>query len=331
MARRENQKKKLFALLGIFIKNTDESHGISMSEIIDSLESEGISAERKSVYDDILTLGELGYDIITLPTRPTKYTLVNRPFTLAELKILVDSVEASRFVTREQSREIIAKLREYAGKYHAHELSRQVYVEERIKTENSLSLENIDKIHRAINENSKITFRYFEYTKEKKPIYRHGGKRYVVSPKALILSEENYYLIAYESESEMNKNFRVDKMTDIEVISEKRERIVSDSRFNPAEYSKRSFAMYGGTEELVSLECRERLAGVIIDRFGKEISFFPTDFGFRVAVRVILSPTFFAWVMGFGGDMRVLSPMSVREELLMRLDEVKKTYEEAGE
>ena len=331
MARRENQKKKLLTLIKIFIKNTDESHGISMSEIIESLESEGISAERKSIYDDILTLGELGYDIVTLPTRPTKYTLLNRPFTLAELKILVDSVEASKFVTREQSREIIAKLREYAGKYHAHELSREVYVEERIKTENSLSLENIDKIHRAINENAKIAFRYFEYTKEKKPTYRHGGKRYVVSPEALLISDENYYLVAYESEGGISKNFRVDKMTDIEVLSEKRDKRVIDTRFNPAEYSKRSFGMYGGKEELVSLECRERLAGVIIDRFGKEITFFPTDFGFRVTVRVILSPTFFAWVMGFGGDMRVLSPVSVRRELLLRLDEVKKCYEEATE
>ncbi|MBR4278622.1 MAG: WYL domain-containing protein, partial [Clostridia bacterium] len=153
-----------------------------------------------------------------------------------------------------------------------------------------------------------------------------GGKRYEVSPAALLLSEENYYLVAYDREAGLNKHFRLDKMTEIELLSEKRDREVTDVRFNPAEYSKRSFAMYGGREELVTLECRERLAGVIIDRFGQEQSFFPTEFGFRVSVRVIVSPTFFAWVLGFGTDMRILAPLAVKEELLSRLSDIRECY-----
>ena len=326
MARSENQKKKLFKLLEIFIKETDESHGVSMREIIDLLEAEGISAERKSIYDDILTLGELGFDIITLPEKPPKYTLLTRPFEFAELKMLVDSVESSKYITREQSRQIITKLKGYAGKYHSHELSRQVYVEDRIKTANALSIENIDLLHKAINTNRAITFCYFDYTKEKKKVFRHGGERYSVSPVALLLSDENYYLIAYDEVAGKNKNFRVDKMAKIEISAEKRSEAVTNTRFNPAEYSRKVFGMYGGREELVTLECREHLAGVIIDRFGEDNSFFPTEFGFRVSLRVMLSPNFYAWVLSFGEDMRILGPESVKDEMCERLSRISSYY-----
>jgi len=326
MARSENQKKKLFKLLWLFINETDEAHGISMKEIIEGLEREGIKAERKSIYDDLLTLSELGFDIITLPGKPPKYTLSTRPFELAELKMLVDSVEASKFITREQSREIIGKLKKYAGKYHAHELSRQVYVEDRIKTPNALSIENIDLIHKAINQSSSISFHYFDYTKEKKRVFRHNGKRYVVSPEALVLSDENYYLVAYDGEAKTNKNFRVDKMVDIEITGSPRDSAVTLNRFNSAEYSRKIFGMYGGEDQLVTLECREHLAGVIIDRFGTDSTFFPTDFGFKVSVRVMVSPNFFAWILSFGEDMRILAPDTVRGELADRIFRIRNYY-----
>ena len=328
MARSENQKKKLFRLLEIFINDTDESHGVSMKEIIERLERDGIRAERKSIYDDIMTLSELGFDIITLPEKPPKYTLLSRPFELAELKMLVDSVEASKFITREQSREIIGKLKKYAGKYHSHELSRQVYVEDRVKTPNTLSIENIDLIHKAINASSVIRFHYFDYTREKKRIFRHGGKLYKVSPEALVLSDENYYLVAYDAEAETHKNFRVDKMVDIELTGEPRDAAVTSNRFNSAEYSRKIFGMYGGEEALVTLECREHLAGVIIDRFGTDSSFFSTDFGFKTSVRVMVSPNFFAWVLSFGEDMRILAPKAVRDNLAQRLTRICDYYGE---
>ena len=327
MPRQENQKRKLFSLLKIFINETDESHGLSMSEIIEKLASDGISAERKSIYDDILTLGEIGFSVVTLPERPPKYTLAERPFELAELKMLVDSVESSRFITRARSRELIAKLKAYAGKYHAHELSRQVYVEDRVKTENSASLDTVDLIHRAINRGQRISFFYFDYTKRKRKIYRRDGKRYVASPASLILSDGNYYLVGYDSEASAYKNFRVDKMAEPKLEDEKMDARMVGERFNPAEYSRKIFGMYGGREELVTLECREHLAGVIIDRFGSEPSFFPTDFGFRVSVRVMISPTFYAWLLGFGKDMRLLSPESAVEGLKISLKETLDYYE----
>lgn len=328
MPRSERQKQKLFRLLEIFMADTDEENGLSMREIISRLDSYGISAERKSIYDDILTLGEIGFDITTLPTKPPKYTLINRPFDFAELKMLVDAVETSRFITRDRSRLLIEKLRRFAGKSRSGELRRLVYVEDRVKTENDLSVENIDLIHRAINENRVISFKYFDYTGEKKRVFRHDGKKYYVSPASLLFSDENYYLMAYDPEAGATKNFRVDKMAEICIEDEKRDSAVVGGRFNPAEYSKKVFGMYGGKEELVTIECRERLAGVMIDRFGKDVSFFKTPFGFRMSVRVMLSPNFYGWLLGFGDELRVLSPESVKESFISRLENVMRLYKE---
>ena len=328
MARGANQKEKLFRILELFISETDESHGVSMSEIISALEKYGISAERKSIYDDMAALSSIGFDVITLPTKPPKYTLAERPFELAELKILVDAVESSKFVTAERSRAIISKLRGFAGKYHSGELSRAVYVEDRIKTENDLSVENIDAINKAINANESITFKYFDYTWDKRRVYRHGGKRYAVSPIALVWSDENYYLVAYDEEAQVTKNFRVDKMEEILHTGKARNKEISAMRFNPAEYSNKIFGMYGGREELVTLECREHLAGVVIDRFGTDYTFFKTPFGFRASVRAMISPNFLAWVMNFGEDMKILSPKSVRDELLSTITKIRECYDE---
>ena len=323
MARAEKQKQKLIRLLQIFIRETDESHGIS---IISLLSDYGITAERKSIYDDLMTLTEMGFDIITLPTRPPKYSLGKRPFEIAELKMLTDAAASSRFITAEKSRDLIQKLRGFAGKYHSGELSRQVYVEDRVKTMNDASIENIDKIHAAINAGVKITFKYFDYTSDKRRAFRHGGAAYLVSPMALIRSDDNYYLVGYDSRDEKSKNFRVDKMAELTVSAEAKDEAAC-ARFNPAEYSNKIFGMYGGREELVTLECRERLAGVIIDRFGMQNTFIKTEFGFRVSLRVMLSPNFFAWVLGFGKDMRILAPVAVREELLERLRDTVEVYE----
>ena len=171
-----------------------------------------------------------------------------------------------------------------------------------------------------------ISYKYFEYTADKKRVFRHGGERYKVSPIALVWNDENYYLVACDSRDSVTKNFRVDKMTDVRVEDEARSESAS-AGFNPANYTRKIFGMYGGREELVTLECRESLAGVIIDRFGQEPTFTRTDFGFKVTLRVMISPTFFAWVLGFGKDMRILSPSSVVEEIKKRIDEVKELYE----
>lgn len=326
MARSENQKHKLIRLIEILMRESDDEHGLTMNEIISRLSEYGISAERKSIYDDFITLDELGFSVSKLPARPPKYTLDNRIFEIAELKMLVDAVQSSKFITAKKSREIIEKLSIFAGSYRSRELSRQVYVEDRIKTQNSSTIYTIDSIHTSINEDRKLSFKYFDYNGEKKKIYRHDGRAYITSPCALIWDDEKYYLVAYDDADKIIKNFRVDKMTDATVLTEERTRGEFLDNFNPADYSRKIFGMYGGREELVTIECKDTLAGAVIDRFGPEPVFIKTDFGFKFSVRAMISPQFFAWVLGFGTDMRIIAPQSVKEDLSKTIEKVSEYY-----
>lgn len=327
MPKREKQKQKLFRLLEILMRESDEEHGLSMNEIISRLDEYGISAERKSIYDDFLTLGELGFEVSHTETRPPKYKLDTRIFELAELKMLVDAVQASKFITAGKSREIIEKLELFAGAHRSRELSRHVFVEDRVKTVNPSSIYSIDSIHTAINDSKKLSFKYFDYNGSKEKVYRHGGEPYRVSPCALLWDDEKYYLVAYDEKDAIVKNFRVDKMQDVRMLDEPKTVNSVTESFDPAAYSRKIFGMYGGREELVTLECREKLAGAVIDRFGTTPTFVKTDFGFKLSIRVMVSPTFFAWVLGFGADMRIVSPDSVKNEFLKNLIITMKNYE----
>ena len=327
MAKSENQKQKLFRILEILMRKTDEENGLTINQIISELEYFGIQAERKSIYSDFATLEELGFSVVRLYGNPPTYTLAERIFEMPELKLLVDAIQSSKFITREKSYEMIEKLKLFAGSRSA-ELSRQVYVKDRVTTENAATLYAIDRIHTAIKENLRITFAYFSYNVDKKRYLRHGGKKYNVSPKALIWSNDNYYLVGFDEEAGIIKNFRVDKMYKTQILPEEASINSDIYRLNPADYSKKSFSMYGGEEELVTLEAREELAGVVIDRFGTQSAFIRTDFGFRFSVRVIVSPTFYAWVMGFGGDMRIIEPERTVEGMMAMLRKIEESYEE---
>ena len=326
MAKRENGKQKLIRLIQILIKYTDEDHGLTMAEIIEKLSEYGISAERKSIYDDFAVLDEIGLSVSKTKSKDTRYFIDFCIFELAELKMLVDAVQSSKFITAKKSREIISRLESFTSIHRSKELSRQVYVEDRVKTANPATIYTVDSVHTAINTNSRLKFHYFEYDAEKKKKIRRDGEFYTVSPLSLIWSEENYYLVAYEEAAEKIKHFRIDKMLDVTVTGEKRARSKVTEAFNPSDYSRKVFGMYGGREELVTLECREKLAGVILDRFGAAPTFHKTDFGFKFSLRVMISPTFFAWVMGFGDDIKILAPDSVSKELCDLLNRTKALY-----
>lgn len=326
MAKRENQKQKLMRLLEILMRETDEEHGLSMSEIISRLSEYGISAERKSIYDDFLALEDFGFYVSHTQTRPPKYKLDTKIFELAELKMLVDAVQASKFITARKSREIIEKLGVFAGAHRSRELSRQVYVEDRVKTQSNTSIYSIDAIHAAINNRRKLSFKYFDYNGEKKKVFRHGGGLYITTPCALLWDDEKYYLVAYDEEAGKIKNFRVDKMQDVNVLDEHGAKNEAVEKFDPGAYSKKIFGMYGGVEELVTIECREHLAGPMIDRFGTEPLFTKTDFGFKFSVRVMVSPTFFSWVLGFGEDIRITAPQNVKIRFKENLRKIAENY-----
>lgn len=313
MAKSPNQKLKLLYLMKILLEQTDENHRITMTEIIENLASYNISAERKSLYNDIESLRLYGLDIIGIQEGRTYFYYVgSRRFELAELKLLVDSVQSAKFITAKKSSELIKKLEGLASRYEASKLHRQVFVAGRVKTMNESIYYNVDRIQTAIGENSKITFQYFQWNVEKKMELRHDGAVYKVSPWALSWNDGNYYLIAYDGENGIIKHFRVDKMLHIELNGEKREGKQVFQSFDMAAYARKMFGMYGGKEERVRLECENSFAGVIIDRFGKDVTLNRLDdTHFFVNVEAAVSRQFLSWVIGLGEGVKITGPESV--------------------
>lgn len=328
MAKGVNQKLKIIYLMKILLEKTDEEHSITMQEIKESLEAYGIGAERKSLYSDIESLRQYGMDIIGRQMDRTYYYSVgNRQFELAELKLLVDSVQAAKFITAKKSNELIKKIESMASKYEASKLHRQVYVAERVKTMNESIYYNVDMIHAAIGANSKITFQYFQWNVDKKMELRRGGSLYEVSPWALSWSDENYYLIAFDSLEDKIKHFRVDKMLHIEMEGSKREGKKCFDEFDMAIYTRKMFGMFGGEEQMVKIECENALAGVMIDRFGKDVAIIKKDGEhFAVIVKVAVSRQFLSWVIALGEGAKIVGPESVVEQMKKEVDRLTKQY-----
>ena len=248
------------------------------------------------------------------------YFIAARDFELAELKLLVDAVQSSKFITRKKSDELIHKLEGLASVHQARLLQRQVYVAGRIKTMNESVYYNVDRIHSDIGAGQEISFRYFDYTVEKGRRYRRGGARYVVSPWALTWNDENYYMIAFDAQADIIKHYRVDKMEDIRVLSSVRRGQDVFERFDTALYARRVFGMYGGEVTQVRIRFANRFAGAALDRFGSDVALVPDgDAHFVVTAEVAVSPQFFSWIFGFGGEARILSPQPVVEQMKEQL------------
>ncbi len=328
MAKGTNQKLKLVYLIKILLEQTDEEHSITMQEIMEALAAYDITAERKSIYADLEEIRNLGIDIVGEQRGKTYlYHVAGRQFELAELKLLVDAIQSSKFITARKSRELIKKLESLASVHEAKQLQRQVYVSGRIKTMNESIYYNIDELHNAIGANRKIRFQYFQWNLKKEMELRKGGKFYEISPWALSWDDENYYLIGYDAEEEKIKHFRVDKMLKISCLEEAREGRELFDRFDMGAYSRKSFGMFGGEEEYVKLLCDNSLAGVIIDRFGKDVMMVPMDEGhFRVNVNVAVSEPFFGWLFGLGDKVQILGPDRVAEMMKEMLRKVSGRY-----
>lgn len=272
MAGGSNQKLRLIYLAKIFMEKTDEEHYLTTTQLIDALSAYGISVERKTIYTDMESLRTVGLDIIGQQVgKVYYYHLGGRQFELAELKLLVDSVQSAKFITEKKSNQLIKKLEGLTSKYEAKQLQRQVYVAGRIKAHNESIYYNVDQIHTAIGNNVKIQFQYFQWNVNKEQVLRHHGKTYCISPWALSWDDENYYLVGFDNEADQIKHYRVDKMLKLKLTSEKREGEEYFKQFNMAAYAKKMFGMFGGEEEIVKLRCKNEFAGVIIDRFGKDV------------------------------------------------------------
>jgi predicted DNA-binding transcriptional regulator YafY len=328
MPKGANQKLKLYYLSRIMTEKTDDDHKLTMPEIKKHLEAYGVTADRKSLYDDLEALRVLGIDVIGEKIgRSYVYHVGKKRFELVELKLLVDSIQSSKFITEKKSNELIRKLTGFASDYEAKQLKRQVFVHGRIKTMNESIYYNVDVIHAAIAQNAKITFQYFQWDVHKKMVLRHDGALYEASPWSLAWDDENYYLIAYDSREGIIKHFRVDKMLHIKIKNEKREGKSSFREFDMAAYAKKTFGMFAGEEQTVKLLCDNSLAGVIIDRFGKDVRIVPVDEGrFEVSVRVAVSRQFFGWVIALGDGIRIMEPEGVVEQLREEIRRLNQQY-----
>ena len=324
---RLNQKLKIMYLMKILLEETDEDHDLTLNEIVEKLKAYNVTAERKSLYSDIENLRTFGLDIIGMQYGKTyHYKVASRQFQLVELKLLVDAVQSSRFITEKKSDELIAKLESYASKYEAKKLARQVNVNGRVKTMNERIYYSVDKIHEALNEESQIKFQYFTWTADKKMELKHGGAYYSVSPWALCWDDEKYYLVGYDNREYTIKHFRVDKMADVSVVYEEREGKEEFSKMQMSEYTNRLFGMFDGNLETVTLLCENHAANVIIDRFGTDIPLMKTDAEhFAVRVRVSVSKLFLSWIMAIPG-VKIVAPERTVDMMKSEIKRLQEMY-----
>lgn len=311
MAKSANQKLKLLILKDYLLRNSDEKHPVTIPQIIEELGRYDIKAERKSLYDDLEALRVYGLDIVQ---SRGNYYVGQRNFETPELKLLVDSIQSSKFITEKKTISLIKKLEELASMYDAQLLERQVYVRNRVKSMNESVYYNVDSIADAINQDRAIRFKYFEYTVTKERRIRRNGDWYVVSPFALMWDDENYYMVAWDADAGSLKHYRVDKMLEITALKDARIGKEAFAEVDMAAYAKKTFGMFTGQDRSVRLRFKNILAGAVFDRFGRDVMLIPDgEDHFVVTLDVAVSPQFYSWVFGFGTDVEILSPDDIRE------------------
>lgn len=322
MAKSANQKLKLLVLQEALLAKTDEDHPISVQEMIELLAKREIKAERKSIYSDMTTLEEFGLDVQS--RKGAGYFVGQRMFELPELKLLVDAVQSSRFISKKKSGALIGKLKSLASVEQAKDLERQVHVDHRVKTMNEKVYYSIDVINSAINDRCAVTFHYFDYNVAKEKVYRHHKQVYAVEPKGLIWDSQKYYLVAVDLTNNELRHYRVDKMDDV-TLGAKLKSTMKES-FDLANYENKHFSMFSGDAGQVRLRVDNNpaMVGVILDRFGYDVSLVPEgNEYFTVSVEAVVSPQFCGWVFGLDGQVEVVAPTSAVETWKKQLEKFK--------
>ena len=325
----QETKLRLLYIWQILLEETDEDHILPAASLIDLLSRRhDVTADRRSIYSDIDTLKEFGVDIVTVKGADHGYYIAGRDFELAELKVLADSVQVSKFITRKKSEELIRKLKLLASVHQGKQLQKQITLLGRPKATNETIFYNVDAIHTAIYKNRQISFQYAEWTMKKSLSVKKGGSLYQVSPWALVWDDENYYLVAYDHATEEERHYRVDKMKNIEALDLAREGEKIMKKFDAAAFGKRTFGMFTGKNEDVVLSAPVRMVGIFLDRFGRDIMLIPDGKDrFHVSLPVAISPQFFGWIAGLGSEVAIERPVSVKDQFAAYLKDILQTYE----
>ena len=303
----------LLLLQRYLYEHTDDQHPASVADILAFWQEHGIQAGRKSVYSAIEVLQSSGMDIVCVKSTQNRYFVGERLFELPELKLLVDAVESSRFITEKKSTALIKKLGHLTSTAQAEQLNRRIYMGGTPKPENESIYYNVDTIHNAVQKKQQITFQYFEYTPKKEKILKHDGYKYRFSPYAMIWNRDCYYAVGWSEKHGKIAQFRVDRMTAVEPLEQT---AVQTLDFDPAEYVRKVFGMYPDDLCTVKLLCDNEVMRSVIDRFGENVRTETVDEQhFRATVEVAPSPPFFSWIFTFGGKIRIISPLTVLEEM----------------
>ena len=324
MAKSDNQKLKIFYILDYLQKNSHADHPVRATELIEMLEQHEIRCERKTVYSDIAALQDYGIDIVSTPGKNGGYYIATRNFELPELKLLIDAVQSSRFLTEKKSRELIEKLCRECSVHEAKLVRRDVLVSGRVKSMNETIYYNVDAIQEAIGQNVRITFRYFDWNLDGSRKYRE--KAYAASPYGLCQDNENCYLLAYSDRHGIT-SYRVDRMADIRLSDEPRIPCPELTGKNLVEHANRLFQMFSGEAVDVKMRFHRSLVNVVVDRFGRDILLIPDgEDHFVFTTKVAVSPLFLSWIIGFGAKAKILHPQSVADQCRALCQEVLNQY-----
>ena len=307
-------KRRLLLVQRLLYENTDEQHPLTTFEILDYLQEQGILTNRKTLKGDIDLMVECCMDIVTVSSKPNRYFWGARNFEQAELKLLVDAVSSSRFITQKKSRDLSTKIMALASIHGRDELKRNIYATNRVKSKNESLLYIVDTVNQAITRKKKIAFQYTDYSPEKKKIIRNDGEVYTLSPYALFWNEDFYYVVGYSDKHDNVSSFRADRICHIEITEEKA--VKKPGGFSLEKYSRQIFEMYDGDTVRVKLKCRNEHMKYVIDRFGENVETEIADEdNFYAYPKVALSPNFYSWVFKFAGEIRIISPAKAVTEI----------------
>ena len=320
----KENKARLLLIKEILEKYSDENHPLTTYQIIDLLKKEyDMSIHRTTVAKDISTLKELGIDVLSISSTQNKYFIASRKFELPELKLLIDAVTSSKFITSKKSDELVSKLSDFASIHQVSSLKRNLSSESRIKSENKYIYYIIDTINDAINSNKKISFKYFEYNVNKEKQIKNNGEAYILSPYCLVWNGDYYYTVGFSDKHDKIATFRVDRIYSTpEILNEKA--IPAPDDFNISNFTRTAFQMYDSLHEEVELKCTNNMMKIIIDRFGENVyTEIIDDNHFMTRVEVALSPNFFGWVFSMSGQIQIISPEVVKTKYI---DIAKKSF-----